>query len=176
MKITNVAPTDIDTLIELLNAGTQYQKAVGGKEWQGFDKSLIETDIREKRAWKIVEDNTIVCIFAITFNDPHIWQEKDSTDAIYIHRIAVHPAYHGKGYVKNIAAWAKEYAGSLNKTLVRMDTTAGNDKLNQYYVSCGFNHLGSVPVAANKELPAHYAGGFSSLFEMEVGSSQASIG
>lgn len=167
MKIVNTAPSDIDAIINILNAGTQYQKAVGGKQWLGFDKKLLETDIAEERSWKIVEDDTIVCIFAITFDDPLIWQEKDTPDAIYIHRISVHADYHGNGYVKNIVAWAREYAKSLNKTLVRMDTTSGNDRLNNYYVSCGFNYLGVVPVAAHASLPAHY-GGHSSLFELTV--------
>ncbi|GEP92382.1 Acetyltransferase (GNAT) family protein [Chitinophaga terrae (ex Kim and Jung 2007)] len=168
MEIINSTTADIDAIFDLLNSGTAYQHRIGAKPWAGFERELIETDVREKRAWKIVENGTMVCTFSLTFNDPDIWQEKDTPDAIYIHRISVHPDHHGKGYVKKIVEWSKAYAKSLNKTLVRMDTTGGNDKLNNYYVSCGFTLLGTVHVPKSPALPAHYTGGYSALFELAV--------
>lgn len=166
MEIIKSTPPDVDTVIGLLNGATSYQEQVGGKRWLGFERILIETDIRDERAWKIVENGVIVCTFALTFDDPHIWQERDTPEAIYIHRIAVHPDYHGKGYVKQIVAWSKAYARSISRSLVRMDTTGGNTKLNDYYVSCGFTLVETIHVPKSPELPAHYNGGYSALFEL----------
>jgi len=166
MQIINSTPEDIDVIFSLYEAGTQLQKKIAQKHWEGFDQALVETDIREKRLWKIMEDERIACIFSLTFQDPFIWKEKDKDPAIYIHRIATHPDFRGNGYVKHIVQWAREYAVSIGKNYIRMDTGSGNDKLNNYYVSCGFNYLGVVAPLASDELPAHYKGGTSSLFEI----------
>lgn len=168
MKITYSTTEDISLIFSLYDAGTLLQKKVAQKQWLGFERSLIEKEISEKRLWKIVEGSQIVCVFSIAFNDPAIWKEKDSDPAIYIHRIATHPDYHGNGYVKHIVAWSREYASENQKQFIRMDTGSGNDKLNNYYVSCGFNYLGVIATDDSPELPAHYKNGTSSLFEIAL--------
>lgn len=168
MKIINSTAEDIDIIFSLYDAGTVLQKKVAQKHWLGFDRTLIENEINEKRLWKIVADQQIVCVFSIAFEDPFIWKEKDKDPAIYIHRIATHPDFRGNGYVKNIVDWAKTYAPANGKEFIRMDTGSGNDKLNNYYVSCGFNYLGIIATGDAPELPAHYKNGTSSLFEIQL--------
>lgn len=168
LQIINSTQEDIDIIFSLYEAGTQYQKKVAGKHWKGFDRVLIETDISEQRLFKIVEDERIACIFSITLQDPFIWKEKDKDPAVYIHRIATHPDFRGNGYVRHIVQWAREYAVRTGKNYIRMDTGSGNDKLNNYYISCGFNYLGVTAPVATDELPAHYKDGASSLFEIAL--------
>lgn len=50
---------------------------------------------------------------------------------------------------------AGEYAANTGRNYIRMDTGSGNDKLNNYYVSCGFNYHGIIAAAASDGLPAH---------------------
>lgn len=168
MEIINSTIEDIDIIFSLYDAGTILQKKVAQKHWQGFDRSLIENEIREKRLWKIIVNQQVVCVFSIAFEDPFIWKVKDKDPSIYIHRIATHPDFRGNGYVKKIVDWSKSYATEHHKQFVRMDTGSGNDKLNNYYVSCGFNYLGVVATGDAPELPAHYRGGTSSLFEIAL--------
>ncbi|HVI48464.1 MAG TPA: GNAT family N-acetyltransferase, partial [Chitinophaga sp.] len=135
---------------------------------RGFERSLVEQEIAEQRQWKIIIDGKIACVFVTTFNDPVIWREKDSDPAVYLHRIATNRAFRGQHFVKQIVTWTKAFAAQHNKLYIRMDTGAGNDKLNNYYVSCGFNYLG-ISVRENSEgLPAHYQQGASSLFEINM--------
>ncbi|MBO9729382.1 MAG: GNAT family N-acetyltransferase [Chitinophaga sp.] len=168
MEIINSTIEDIDIIFSLYDAGTILQKKAKQTYWQGFKRTLIENEIQEGRLWKIVVDQQIVCVFTITFQDPFIWKEKDKDPSVYIHRIATHPDFRGNGYVKKIVAWSKDYAAEHHKQFVRMDTGSGNDKLNNYYISCGFNYLGVVPTGDAPELPAHYRGGSSSLFEIAL--------
>jgi hypothetical protein len=93
-----------------------------------FDQHLIETELSENRQWKLIIENQIACVWAITFNDAEIWEERDCNDAIYIHRIATHSDFRGHNFVKIIVDWAKEYAKSIGKDYIRLDTL-GN-KLN----------------------------------------------
>ncbi|HMH20670.1 MAG TPA: GNAT family N-acetyltransferase [Puia sp.] len=168
MKIVNSNPEDVGTIFSMYEEGTAYQKSVAKKHWQGFEPALIKKEIEEGRQWKIMEGEATACVFAIAFSDPLIWQERDKDPAIYIHRIATHPRFRGNGYVKHIVAWAKEYAIRTGRFFIRMDTGSGNEKLNQYYVSCGFTYLGSTELQDTGDLPAHYRGGSSSLFELPV--------
>jgi ribosomal protein S18 acetylase RimI-like enzyme len=168
MKIINSNPEDIETIFTLYDEGTAYQKSVAKKHWKGFGRSLIEAEIREKRQWKIMMGEEVACVFAISFNDPFIWQEKDADPAIYIHRIATNPLFRGNSFVKHIIAWAKDFAKENDRQYIRMDTGSGNDKLNKYYIDCGFTYLGVIELGDTENLPDHYKGGSSSLFEIKI--------
>lgn len=168
MKIINSTHDDIATIFKLYDEGTAYQKSVAKKHWKGFEHSLVESEISEGRQWKIIIDGEVACVFAISFNDPHIWQERDKDPAIYIHRIATNPLLRGNSFVKHIVEWARKYAQENGKQFIRMDTGSGNDKLNNYYINCGFTYLGVIHLEATGELPEHYKGGSSSLFEIKV--------
>lgn len=168
MKIVNSTNADIETIFELYNHGTEHQKKVAKKHWKGFQRSLIEQEISEKRQWKIVIDNEVACVFAIDYNDPDIWGDKDNDPSIYIHRIATNPVFRGRFLVKQIVEWAKVHARETQKTFIRMDTGSGNEKLNNYYVNCGFTYLGVVKLTNSDSLPAHYKDGDFSLFEIRL--------
>jgi len=168
MLITNSTINDIDTIFKLYDEAAAFQKTVFNKHWQGFERSLVETEIRENRQWKIVKDDQVACIFAITFNDALIWKEKDKDPAIYIHRIVTNPEFRGGAYVREIVKWAKEYAKSVDKKFVRMDTWGDNEKLKDYYTKCGFDYLGVTVMNDTEGLPKHYEGLSLSLFEIKI--------
>ena len=168
MLITNSTPEDTDTIFKLYDDAVAFQKIVSNKQWQGFERSLVETEIREGRQWKIVIDGQVACIFAITFNDPLIWKEKDADPAIYIHRIVTNPEFRGGAYVSEIVNWAKGYAKSISKKFIRMDTWGDNEKLKEYYVRSGFSYIGNTLMENTEGLPKHYEGLSLSLFEIEV--------
>jgi ribosomal protein S18 acetylase RimI-like enzyme len=168
MKILNSEPADIDTIFELYDLATAYQQKYTNRSWLGFERSLILEEILAQRQWKIVVDNKIACVFVTGFNDPHIWKEKDADPAVYLHRIATNPAFRGQGFVKHIVEWTRSYAKENGKKFIRMDTGSGNDKLNNYYISCGFNYLGTTGIDPEADLPLHYKKGDYSLFEMEL--------
>ncbi len=167
MQIQNSTISDFKRIFELYDAAVEFQKTVFNKQWQGFEASLVNQEIAENRQWKIVIDGEIACIFAITLNDFSIWKEKDKNDSIFIHRIVTNPTFRGANFVQHIAVWAKEYAISIGRTYVRMDTWGDNEKLIAYYQKCGFDFLGVITPDYNG-LPKHYEGITLSLFEIKV--------
>jgi len=168
MQILNSTPEDMATIMALYDAAIEHQKKVFDKHWQPFDPQMIATEIREKRQWKMVIDQQVVCIFAITYNDPAIWKEKDLDPAIYLHRIVTHPSHRGKFFVKDIIVWAKAFGRKQGKKFIRMDTFGDNQKLIDYYVACGFNFLGLTTMGAADDLPKHYKNASLSLFEIAL--------
>jgi len=168
MEIINSTMADIPLMLEFYDIAREYQKAKSLRHWQSFDMALIEKEIGEKRQWKILEGETVACIFMIAYQDPFIWGEKDRDPSVYIHRIATHPDWRGRNYTGAIIEWAKEHARSRNKKFIRMDTWGDNPKLIDYYIQCGFNFLKTITPEETKNLPAHYSCISLSLFEIPV--------
>ena len=167
-EIINSQPQDVDLIFEFYDMAIAHQKKVFNKHWQGFDRQLVAQEIAENRQYQILIDGEPACIFAITFNDPQIWEERDIQPSIYIHRIVTHPNFRGFAFVKIIISWAKNYCKNHNLQYIRMDTWADNAKLLAYYTSCGFTHAGSITIGKESGLPKHYEGIGLNLFEIKV--------
>ncbi|WP_073229266.1 GNAT family N-acetyltransferase [Pedobacter caeni] len=168
MQILPSTIHDIDQIFELYDAAIAFQKTVFNKQWQGFERSLIERELKEERQWKIQIDGKTACIFAIDFNDPLIWKEKDVDPAIYLHRIVTNPEFRGANFVNEIVTWAHTFAAGKDKEYIRMDTWGDNPRLIAYYVKCGFNYLGNIIPEASNILPKHYENIELALFEIPV--------
>ncbi|HEY2720874.1 MAG TPA: GNAT family N-acetyltransferase, partial [Chitinophagaceae bacterium] len=108
------------------------------------------------RQWKLITRGQIACVWAVTFNDKEIWEEKEKNDAIYLHRIAVNPSFRGSRFIDVIVGWAKAYALGLEKKYVRLDTLGQNTGLIKHYSSAGFTFLGMFQLKNVDSLPEHY--------------------
>ena len=159
---------DIDVIFELYDYATAFQKKVGTNNWKGFERSFVEEEIEAQRHFVIADENQISATFVLTFSDPIIWKEADKDPSVYIHRIATHPNFRGRNYVQKIVNWTKEYAKNEGKNFVRLDTTSGNEPLNQYYIKCGFTYKGNSEIEWTNELPKHYKDGSFALFEIDI--------
>ena len=168
MQIIHSTTADIDTIFSLYDDAVAYQKTRFDKHWLAFDRDMVNKEIEERRQWKIMEGNEVSCIFAIAYDDPFIWKEKNADPSIYIHRIVTHPMYHGRQYTKRIVEWAKMHAAETGKDYIRMDTWGDNEALINYYQKCGFNFLGTITPTASDELPKHYSAITLSLFEIKL--------
>lgn len=168
VQILNSSCNDIDEIFRLYKIATDFQKTKFIVHWPEFEKSMVEKEIAENRQWKIEIDGKIVCVWATTFNDPQIWEEKNEDPAIYIHRIATSPDFRGKNLVGQIVEWVKGYAIENQKQFVRMDTVGENQGLISYYTKCGFDFLGLLKLKNTVGLPAHYDNATVSLFQMTL--------
>ncbi|PYT00827.1 MAG: GNAT family N-acetyltransferase [Acidobacteria bacterium] len=168
MEIVNATPNDVDVIFDLYDNAIDYQKIVFDKTWLGFDRELVDTEIAEHRLGRIIEDGRVACIFSVAFSDPIIWGKHSHESAMYIHRIVTNPGFRGRGYVRTITDWSRQYAREHRLRFVRMDTWGDNQKLIDYYQSCGFKFLGLMTPAESPTLPAHYRGIDLSLFEIDL--------
>ena len=136
--------------------------------WPEFGKTLVETEINENRQWELIIDGAVACNWAITFNDPQIWEEQNGDAAIYIHRIATNPNFRGRNFIAEIVKWAKEYAKSIHKDFIRMDTIGNNTKLIEHYTKAGFDYIDYVKLKDTNGLPLHYKNASVCLFEIKL--------
>jgi ribosomal protein S18 acetylase RimI-like enzyme len=167
-QIKNSRISDIDEIFRLYKIATEFQKTRFTVHWPEFDRKLIETEISENRQWKIVIDGRIACVWATTFSDPQIWEERNGEPSVYIHRIATNPDFRGQNLVEKIVEWVKIFAKENKKQFVRMDTVGDNKGLINYYGKCGFDYLGLLKLKNTEGLPAHYNNATVSLFQLTL--------
>lgn len=157
MTISNSTLDDIPEIFRLYELARDYQRMkFPGNLWPEFDEDFIATEVIENRQFKIVIDDEIACIWAITFNDAQIWEEKENNDAIYLHRIATNPKFRGQNFVQIIANWSEDFGKKEGKKFIRMDTCGQNDSLINHYKSCGFQFLGMKKLKDSSGLQKHY--------------------
>ncbi len=169
-QIQNSNIDDIDEIFRLYKIATDFQKTRFTNHWPEFDRKLIETEISENRQWKTIADEKIACLWATTFDDPQIWEERNEDPSVYIHRIATNPDFRGQNLVEQIVKWAKVFAIENQKQFVRMDTVGDNPGLINHYTKCGFDFLGLLKLKNTEGLPAHYNNATVSLFQLKVNS------
>ena len=170
MQITTSSIHDIDEIFRLYKIASDYQKEKKKVVvWPDFKKALVETEIAEKRQWKLIIDDEVACLWAITFSDAQIWEERDNSTSIYIHRIATNPKFRGNNYMNTIVTWAKTYAQSIEKRFIRLDTLGNNTKLIEHYQNAGFDFLGMFDLKNTDMLPDHYQDQAACLFEIDLG-------
>ena len=168
MHITNCVKDDIGDIFKLYVVATNYQKERYTMHWPEFDYKMVEDEIAENRQWKLIIDNEIACVWATTFTDPLIWEERNTDPSVYIHRIATNDHYRGRNFVIDIVKWAKNYAVLNEKKFVRLDTVGLNEKLIAHYTKCGFTFLELRRLKDTEGLPRHYHNADISLFELKV--------
>lgn len=168
IQIKNSTIKDIEAIFRLYKIATDFQKKRFTVYWPEFGRELVESEIAENRQWKMEIDGKIACIWATTFNDPQIWEERNTDPSVYIHRIATNPDFRGQNLVAEIVNWAKDYAVQNDKRFIRMDTVGDNTKLIEYYGKCGFDYLGTLKLKNTEGLPAHYDNATVCLFEIKL--------
>lgn len=169
MTITNSTIEDIDEIFRLYRSATEYQKLrFPLNQWPEFDRGLVKTEIIENRQFKLLIGEKVACVWAVTFSDPEIWEEKNADPAIYIHRIATDPAFRGNDFVKEIVKWARDFAGAYQKKFIRLDTCGNNTRLISHYRKSGFGFLGMRKLKNSQGLPEHYQNADVCYFEIRL--------
>jgi predicted GNAT family N-acyltransferase len=169
IRIVNSCAEDIGLIMQLFDSAISYQEKNNYPLWPRFSEPFILKEISEKRHWKILQGDTIICIFSVMYHDPEIWgEERNLEPSVYLHRIAVNPSFKGRKMMMTIKQWAIAHARKENKKYVRMDTWGNNENLKAYYIGCGFEYLGQQYLKEIEGSPMHYGGSVLSLFQVEV--------
>ncbi|HEA19355.1 MAG TPA: GNAT family N-acetyltransferase [Pricia antarctica] len=169
MSIENSTLNNIPDILKLYKLATEFQKIkFPSNQWPEFERELIATEVQENRQFKLLVNDEIACVWAITFTDAQIWEEKENNSSIYIHRIATNPNFRGQNFVQSIVDWAKSFAVKKNKEFIRMDTCGKNDRLIKHYENCGFAFLGMKKLKNTSELPINYHDAEVCFFEIKL--------
>ena len=72
---------------------------------------------------------------------------------LYIHRLAVHPEYQGKGNARKMMDFAYQTAQQQCALSIRLDTFSENKRNQKFYEARGYQQLGSIYFPKQSEYP-----------------------
>lgn len=169
MEIERTMRDDLPSVLEIYRQARAYQYQQTGYGWPEFPVSFIEAEIREKRHFRVLdEQGEIAGVLSVVYTEPVIWNDSGGKEALYLHRMAIPNRYRGKSIAAKMIAWAVTEAGKQNRKYVRLDTWANNEMLTAYYQRLGFALIGKKQLPPKSDLPDHYHNIEVNLFEIRL--------
>jgi len=157
--IRKAIPSDLDTIHTLTLACAEAMIAKGIYQWNEHypTRSRFEKDIALQELYILEEDTLIKGIVVVTelMDDEYIpinWMTNNQNN-LYIHRLAVHPAYWSHGYAQQLMNWAETYAKTNGYQSVRLDTFSQNKRNQKFYETRGYKKLGNIFFPKQSEHP-----------------------
>lgn len=166
MKIRPSIHSDVRTFRSFWDAALAYQKGRQLPLWPPFPESHIEQEIQAGLHFSSDFPNGVLAgYFSVALSDELIWAREERGDAVYIHRMCVNPLRRGSNLAQSVLVWSREYALSVGRKFIRMDTWADNQRLVGYYIDCGFHYIGDRQLGDVTGLPPHYSNTRLALFQ-----------
>ena len=150
MIIKKASKQDLDQLLTVVKSCGKSLIDQGVFQWNENypSKEILLNDVELKQIWKLEVESIIVGLIVITeFEDPEYQQVKWLTKNeyhLYIHRLAVHPNFQGKGYAQNLMDFAEKYAMENGYKSIRLDTFSQNIRNQKFYEQRNYIKLESI--------------------------------
>jgi len=144
LTIRLARPEDVDALVAIDVSASERVKALG------LDPGAPPRPIRDILAERVARgevylarlDEEPVGMAALQWDD-ELWRDV-AGEAIYIHGLATHRDFAGKGVGLALLGWAERIAAAAGQEYLRLDCNADNPALRAYYERAGFTHRGHV--------------------------------
>ena len=138
---------EIKTLTEACAKALQQQNIF---QWNAHYPSLkkLQNDIEKQELYVFEAENTIISIIVLTSKMDEVYRNIDwlseTDNNLYVHRLATHPEFWGKGYARTMMEFAEEFAKNKNFISIRLDTFSKNIRNQKFYKARGYTKLGDV--------------------------------
>lgn len=159
MMIKKASEKDLEQLLSIVKSCGQNLIEQGIFQWNEKypSKEVLLDDIALQQIWKLQEANTIVGLIVITeMEDAEYHQVKwliKNDKNLYIHRLAVHPNFQGKGFAQKLMDFAEKYALENGYNSIRLDTFSQNKRNQQFYEKRKYIKLERIYFPNQSEFP-----------------------
>mgnify|MGYP000023410311 FL=1 len=141
---------DLQRIIEITQACANLMISKNIFQWNEFYPRIqtFEEDVNNQTLY-VIENNlkVIGCLVISDYMDEFYKKAKWLTTSdknIYLHRLAVHPDYQGKGFAKKLMNYAFDFALENKFKSIRLDTFSGNPQNNIFYQKLKFKQLDKI--------------------------------
>ena len=140
---------DLNSIMQITKACAKHMINQQIFQWNEHypNRNAFKNDVQRGELYVYMQNNICIgCIVITTIKDveyvPIEWLTKDKN--IYIHRLAVHPKYQGKGIAQHMMTFAENYAKINGYSSVRLDTFSQNKRNQKFYETRGYKRLGNI--------------------------------
>ena len=150
---------DIDTIMAITKACAKHMISKGIYQWNEHypNRDAFVKDVKRNELFVLEINGEIMGSLVISTLMDNEYQPIDwlteNKNNIYIHRLAVHPAFQGKGYAQQLMDFAEAYAIENNYTSIRLDTFSQNKRNQNFYELRGYKRLGDIYFPKQSEYP-----------------------
>ena len=141
---------EIPQLLVITRACARYLISQNIYQWNDVypSKNAFEKDVSRNELFVLlIENNIIGCIVLTPKIDKEYLPVKWLTPNIknlYVHRLAIHPDYQGKGFAQKLMDFAENLAIKNNYSSIRLDTFSKNIRNQKFYELRGYKKLGRI--------------------------------
>jgi ribosomal protein S18 acetylase RimI-like enzyme len=149
MKVRLAKIEDVPEIMELVGHVVPLMLATGNLQWDHTypNPAVFERDIALNQLWVLEEEGLIAGIAAITTD-----QEPEYTNvgwdlaepSIVVHRLAVDPAFRGKGIADALMRHSETVARDRGIAILRVDTNSENAATQKLFPKLGYTFAGET--------------------------------
>ena len=157
MNIRLATTEDLDSVMKLVRAVVPLMRAIGNLQWdEKYPNIAVFTrDLELAQLWAAEINGQIAGIAAIT-TDQEVEYANVGWDiselAVVVHRLAVDPAFQGKGVAAALMMQAEAVARERKISVLRVDTNTHNQATQKLFPKLGYTFSGETELGFRPEL------------------------
>ena len=141
---------EIQEVLNITRACAQQMISEKIFQWNENYPSLdaFNNDLKRNELFVLISEKTVIGCVTIT---PQIDEEylpikwlTPNKNNLYIHRLAIHPNYQGKGFARVLMDFAENFAIENDYSSIRLDTFSQNQRNQRFYELRGYKKLGEI--------------------------------
>ena len=150
---------EIHQIITITRACADFMSSQNIFQWNENypSKEAFEKDLKQNELYVLIQNEKIVGCITITSKIdaeyiPIKWLTPNKNN-IYIHRLAIHPKFQGKGFAQKLMDFAENFAIRNRYSSIRLDTFSKNKRNQKFYELRHYKRLGNCYFPNQSEDP-----------------------
>jgi ribosomal protein S18 acetylase RimI-like enzyme len=149
MRVRQATADDVDAVMDLVRRVVPLMRTNGNLQWDDDypNAAVFAHDVEMGQLWLAEIDDQFAGVAAITTDqDPEYAQVgwDLSEMAVVVHRLAVDPAFRGKGVAVGLMWQAEVVATERQIRVLRVDTNTENEATQQLFPKLGYLPAGEI--------------------------------
>lgn len=149
MPVRQGTAEDVPAVMALVHRVVPLMRACGNLQWDDSypNSAVFERDVELEQMWVVEIDSEIAGVAAITTDQEPEYASVGwdiSEPAIVVHRVAVDPAFRGKGIAAALMRQAESVARSRGIGVLRVDTNTQNAATQKLFPKLGYTLSGET--------------------------------
>lgn len=139
---------DVDGIMEIIRDRIEWMDQEGLHQWnktnymQRYPREYFLEGINRGEFYLAISpEQEVSGAIAMLTVDPR-WENDELKDCYYLHHLAAKPQAKGAG--RALLNFCEELSRKEGKECIRLDCQKGNDKLNDFYASMGYEFVGPM--------------------------------
>jgi ribosomal protein S18 acetylase RimI-like enzyme len=152
LTLTPARPEDLPRVLTILEDAAAWLQSRGIDQWRpgNFSAPELLASIHQGELYLATVEGCDAATIILQWSDPLFWPPENHDTAGYIHKLAVHRCFAGRGLGQRLIDWATTRAAERGKQFLRLDCMATNPGLCRFYENLGFTLHGQKMIGTWK--------------------------